>query len=559
MLRSIELFSGITIGKKEICGRFVIPSGIRCTNASTIDWYFRNIDSIGIITTKSISLNPREGYKEPIYVQYSENSYINAVGLSNPGAKAFADELAGITVPDNKFLLVSVFGKDADEFLAAAKILEPYADGFELNLSCPHAKGYGLQIGHDADLAAEIVRVLSDNIEKPLIVKLSASIPNLTDLSKRAVENGADGFTVTNTIGPSLEYVDGRPALANVFGGLSGEGIRPLGIRCVREIREAVGSDLTIIGMGGIYSSEHIRGYANAGADFFGIGSALTNQDSQTAKLFLNSLQDDLQGLGVSPFKHDAVRNMRYGKCTVIENQRLTETLHKITLSRWDGWDQIQDTAGRFFFLMIPGVGEKPFAVLSLAERSFIIKNVGYFTNALTNLSAGDEVFIRGPYGKALPEFCGRTIYFVAGGTGISPVYEIACKYSLKNDVRFFLGGQTAGDIFDVEKFEMLGDVLISTDDGSRGHKGYVTELLCGFDFSSDKNPVFINCGPKAMLENCCEIERSIAKLHDIIVSIEYYTSCGVGICGKCCTETGLLSCVDGPFLCVEDALKIKA
>src|SRR5947208_14504012 len=99
-----ELNEPFRFGGKTVEGRLVIPSGIRCTRASTIEWCFLNVPSVGVVTTKSISLKPRPGYHEPIYARYARDCYINAVGLSNPGAEQFRRELQQIEVPDNKFL-----------------------------------------------------------------------------------------------------------------------------------------------------------------------------------------------------------------------------------------------------------------------------------------------------------------------------------------------------------------------------------------------------------------------------------------------------------------------
>jgi dihydroorotate dehydrogenase subfamily 1 len=636
-----EYFKGIPIGGKRIDGRFVIPSGIRCTNAKTIEYYFNFIDSIGIITTKSISLLPRAGYKEPLYAKYFDNSYINAVGLANPGAEKFADELSKIKVPSNKFILVSIFGQNAEEFLEAARVLERYADGFELNMSCPHAKGYGIQIGHDINLVAGITKQVSEAVSLPVFVKLSATITDLSNTALIAVQNGAAGITTTNTIGPSIEFLSGKPVLSNVVGGLSGEGIRPLGLRSVYEVRQIIGPEAIIIGMGGISNGEDIKNYSSAGADFFGIGSALTNLTTQEAQLYLNTLEEGLiskphedekseDKLSAKPHEvvktegelsakpHEVMKseeelsakankvqkseeevtvqahetkkleaeliagpqetkkdellatphfirqtakqndNMDYKRCFVKSNLALTKELHKISMSEWEDCEDIEDTAGQFFFIMLPEIGEKPFAVFSLEERAFIVKNVGNFTEKLTGLNVGDEVFIRGPYGKKLPEYSGYSINFVAGGSGLSPLYEIARNYSKYNKITFFLGGKTAGDIFDQDKYDRLGETNIATEDGSIGLKGYVTEILKNYNFDSSEKQLFINCGPEQMIQKCYEIQRNIAPERDIIVSIEYYTSCGVGICGKCSTESGLLSCVDGPFFHINEALQIK-
>jgi len=512
------------------------------------------------VTTKSINLEGKEGYKEPLYARVGHNSYLNAVGLENAGAKVFKEELSGIQIPENKFLLISIFGGDVHSFFKTAQILAPYADGFELNMSCPHAKGYGLQIGNDIELVSQITKEIAENFDIPVFVKLSASIPDYASIAGAVIENGAAGITVTNAIGPNIDYVSGMPILSNVVGGLSGESIRPIGLMALRNIRKVIGKGPIVIGMGGVFNSEHVESYYAAGADFFGVGSALTNLNTAKTKAYFNHLQADLIGQRESrSFKLDPVDNMRYQKCLIEENTALTDVLHKIKISRWNDYEKKSDIAGKFYFLMIPGIGEKPFALFSYDNREFIIKNVGYFTNILTKRSAGEPVFLRGPYGNDILDFENAHINFVAGGTGISPVYEIAKKYSRANNhIRFFLGGKIAGDIFDSEQFEKLGEVHIATEDGSIGTNGNVAELLKKHQFSHQDEQIFINVGPKAMITTCCEFEKDITDEKNIWVSIEYHTSCGVGICGKCATEKGTISCVDGPFLRVTDALKVQ-
>jgi len=554
-LHTPGFYDGIAVGKKKIQGRFVIPSGVRCARASAIERTF-GVESVGMITTKSISLEPKQGYKEPLYVKYAENSYLNAVGLENPGARVFAEELAKITVPANKFLLVSIFGRDVDDFRQTAELLAPYADGFELNMSCPHAKGYGLSIGNDLPLLTRITKEIAGCVDVPVFVKLSAAIPDVAGVAAAAIENGAAGITVTNSIGPTIEYVDGAPVLANVVGGMSGEAIRPMGLKALRDIRQAVGPAPLVIGMGGIYTAAHIESFRVAGADFFGIGSALTNLNTRETERYLDGLQKDLEG-GGGDCAPPPVENMAYRKCFVEKNEALTSALHKITVSAWEGYEADRDVAGKFFFLLLPGVGEKPFALYSHRDREFIVKNVGFFTSALANLGAGDALYVRGPYGKGVWDIPGGTVNFVAGGTGLSPVYEIAKKYAGACKIRFFLGGKEKGDLFDLERFAALGEVHTATEDGSVGAKGYVTGLLEAYDFGGDGAQLFINVGPKPMIEKCYAIEKGIVGEENIKVSIEYHTSCGVGICGKCATESGFISCVDGPFLGVAEAMKL--
>lgn len=553
-----SFYEKIRLGKKEIEGRFVIPSGIRCANPKVIEKYF-GIESIGIITTKSVSIKPKEGYKEPLFVKYGENSYINAVGLSNPGAVEFKKELSKITVPQNKFLLVSIFGKDEEEFFEAAKMLYDYADGFELNMSCPHSKGYGLQVGNDSALVGRVTKKIAENFDIPVFVKLSATVPNVAKVAKIAIENGAAGITAVNTMGPSIEYISEMPVLSNREGGMSGEAIRPMGLKAVIDIRKEIGNNPIVIGMGGIFNKKDVDSYNMAGADFFGIGTALTNLDTEEMKEYLNTMRWDLiRQRAEETYSLKPINNMEYRKCSIESKVLLKENLYKIKLSKWKGYEKHEDTAGKFYFIMIAEIGEKPFAMFSYDTREIIVKRVGTFTKEFTKLKIGDVVYIRGPYGKDIIPYDGVTINLVGGGTGISPTYEIAKKYKETNKIRFFFGGQEEEDIFDREYFEKLGEVNVATENGSLGFEGNVSELIQRYTFPEDERQVFINVGPRAMIESVYKNEKDIVDEKDIWVSIEYQTSCGVGICGKCATETGYLSCVDGPFLRVEDALEIK-
>ena len=544
-----DFYERIPLGKKMIDGRFVIPSGVRCASPKVIERYFE-AESVGIITTKSISIHPKEGYKEPIFVKYGEQSYINAVGLANPGAIAFKEELKKITVPENKFLLVSVFGKDESEFLAAAKELEDYADGFELNMSCPHSSGYGLQVGNDSELVGRITKAMASSFDVPIFVKLSATMPKILETAVIALENGATGITATNTLGPSMEYISEMPVLFNREGGMSGSAIRPMGLKAVMDLRRTIGNDPIIIGLGGIFGKNDVDSYNMAGADFFGIGSALTGLTTEQAIEFLDTMRWDLiRNREKDTFERPAVNNMDYYKCIIESKQKIKEDLYKISVSPWRNYQQCKNTAGKFYFIMIGEMGEKPFALLSYEKREFVIRKIGPFTKELCKLKVGDTVFIRGPYGKDIPDYHGKIINLIGGGTGISPTYEIAKKYSKDNKIRFFFGGKEQEDIFELQRFEQLGEVIVATEDGSIGVKGTVLNALEEYQFTDEEELVFINVGPRAMIESVYQYEKKHADKDNIWISIEYQTSCGVGICGKCATEEGKLSCVDGPFM----------
>ncbi len=552
----LDLHQPFRLGKKTVQGRFVIPSGIRCTHASTIVRCFLEVPAIGVITTKSISAQPRQGYREPLYARYAPGCYINAVGLANPGAAAYLAEFDGMTIPENKFLLVSIFGSDAASFLEAARTLRPIADGFELNMSCPHAKGYGAQVGQDMELMRAIVAEVVREVDVPVFVKFAATFPDVEASSREALAAGAAGLTLTNTIGPAVVPVGGAPILHNKFGGLSGDGIRPLGLRAVEQARRAAGPEPVIIGMGGISSPDDVRAYAKAGADLFGVGSAATGLDSSQFAEYFAQLDKDAsspEAPRIYARGCDSTLPMTYTRTRIAARYDYDATLFKFTLEDLPQPWQDGEMAGKFVFLCVPGVGEKPFAVFSCSEKSVVIRAVGEFTRHLAGMSVGDEIFVRGPYGKSLPAFEKATLVFAGGGTGIASLLEIAQQMSASNEEYFVLGARTRAHLCDIDKFENLGPVLMATDDGSQGFRGFVPDLLhdvvAALPAVRRERLAFINCGPEPMVRKCFEIERELVGEDRIIGSIEYMTSCGVGICGKCASPSGALTCVDGPFL----------
>jgi dihydroorotate dehydrogenase (NAD+) catalytic subunit len=544
----------IAFGGKRIRGRFVIPSGIRCTRASTIEWCFANVDSVGMVTTKSISLRPRAGYVEPIYARYARDSYINAVGLSNPGAEQFCRELERIHVPKDKFLLVSIFGGNVRDFVETALALRPVADGFELNMSCPHAEGYGVEIGQKRELVAEITAAVAEATRLPVIVKLSAVVGDVGLTAKDAVAAGAAGITVTNTIGPATVNVGDTPVLSNRVGGLSGVGIRPLGLRAVRRVRDAIGPEPLLIGMGGISTAEDAREFHAAGANLFGVGSALTGMDSSAMRSYFSQLARGLSSPALdSQCEPLPEIPMGYFPARLVRRDFFHPGLFKLVLDRLPIEGIEGELGGKYFFLFIPGVGEKPFAIFSAEEKSVVVKAVGRFTKHLAEVAPGSMIYLRGPYGKPFPRFQNRAVVLVGGGTGIASLLEIGKLLRKGNHLHFLFGGRTRDDLFDLDQFSALGAVKVATNDGSAGHKGFVSDLLSqwmGEDSArGGGKPLYVLCGPEPMVEACFKLLEGKVDPDEVWAAIEYPTSCGVGVCGKCASPSGLLTCIDGPFL----------
>jgi dihydroorotate dehydrogenase subfamily 1 len=235
---------------KTLSGPFTIPSGIVTTAPSIIQYFLDEVPQLGIITTKSIGLAPRAGNREPVYSQYAPGCFVNAVGLTNPGAEAALAGLEALEVPEDRFLLTSIFGGSVEEFVRVAELLAPVSDGLELNLSCPHASGYGMAMGQDPELVREIVAAVKRAVDIPVIPKLTPNTPDIGAIARAAEEAGADGFCAINTVGPGYTLAHGEPVLSNGMGGMSGKGVLPIALKCIRDIRAV--SALPIIGCGGL-------------------------------------------------------------------------------------------------------------------------------------------------------------------------------------------------------------------------------------------------------------------------------------------------------------------
>ena len=208
----------------------------------------------GAVVTKSMGLEPQSGYANPTVVQTS-CGLLNAMGLPNPGVSHFKDEmqkLQNLRVP----IIFSIYGFSPEDFVQVARIaVENGASAIELNVSCPHVKKAGAQLGSDASLLFEIVREVKKHVKKPVIVKLTPNVTDITTIALAAEKAGADAITTTNTVKAiAIDIETSRPILANKFGGLSGPAIKPIALRCTYDVYNCV--KIPIIGCGGICCSD---------------------------------------------------------------------------------------------------------------------------------------------------------------------------------------------------------------------------------------------------------------------------------------------------------------
>lgn len=529
---------------KTISGRFAIPSGVIATNAKTLERVAREIPQLGILTTKSIGLRPREGHREPIFTQYAPGCFMNAVGLTNPGADGFARQLEQIALPPERFLLISIFGGTVDEFVQVAQRLAPYADGLELNLSCPNAQGYGMSMGQDAAIVHKVVKAVKQAVAVPVIPKLTPNAPDIGVIARAAADAGADAICAINTVGPGYFTVDGQPVLTNVYGGMSGKGILPLGLKCVKQIAAAVNAP--IIGGGGISSAADARAYADAGAAMFSVGTALTGLSTPELRAYFAALErdfDEKTTLAPALLKTPDVSFTPY---QLRENRRLAPDLSLLVFDR-----DLAILPGQFIFAWLPGVGEKPFSVLDDAPLTLSIQRRGCFTEKLCDLPAGSTVYVRGPYGAPVTLPPHRKPVLVCGGCGMAAVYHIA---KTAPGAELFIGARDAQHLFYLEHARSVAEVHVSTEDGSAGQRGLVTDLLQARlrQGQFGENTAFFNCGPSRMIERTTAIEAACVAPEFIYNSIDYVTKCGVGVCGSCAAPDGRRLCVDGPFFAAD-------
>jgi len=541
-----------------ITSPFTIASGTVTTVPSVIARIAREVPEIGFLTTKTLSLEPRQGYREPVLHEYYPGCFVNAVGLANPGARKFLEAMQPLLpLHGNKPLVVSIMGRDPQEFLECALILDPIADAFELNLSCPHVKGAGQSVGSDPEAVRAVLRLLGMHLSKPIVAKLSPNLGDIPGMARLCESEGAAGLCLINTVGPGMAVDgDGNPILSNVVGGLSGSGILPVGLKAVREAAQAV--TIPIIAAGGIQSAEDVRAYRKAGASFFSIGSALAALDTPQIGKFFAGLAGALETTPAEPASPRCLASearTNYSKTEVVENTRIGDDMFRLVLKRGPRCDP-----GAFFFLRLPGVGEKPFSPAWDTEPVYLVRKVGPFTAALEALEPGQAIFMRGPYGRGFPEPPDDApVILVAGGTGVAPVMMAARRWQ-RSMTKNFLG-------FSAPVAEPFRDELCSVIPGCHivvdppGSVGEAVRALAQ-DMTADPQPyresfAFV-CGPGPMMTAAVELLSWLVPKERIFVAREDIMRCGIGLCGSCGTSSGLRSCVDGPVMPAFPRSRVK-
>lgn len=235
-----------------------------------------DLERLGGLVTKAVSRAPRRGNAPPRVAEFP-GGMLNAVGLANPGLdRAVAEELPWLAAHVRRpRVLVNVVGFAVEEYAQVVEGLEavPGVVGYELNLSCPNTSAGGIEFGSDAASVAAIVGACRARTRRALVAKLSPALPDIPAIAAAAVEAGADGITVVNTMPGYMEHRDGAPRLGNGFGGVSGPALLAVGTLAVRKVKARL-PEVPVIGVGGVRSAADVRQYLHAGASLVAIGTA---------------------------------------------------------------------------------------------------------------------------------------------------------------------------------------------------------------------------------------------------------------------------------------------
>lgn len=237
-----------------------------------------DIDTLGGLVTKAVSVEPRKGNAAPRVAEF-DGGMINAVGLANPGmAEVDREQLPWLAQRVKRArVIVNVVGNSVDDFAAVIDTLDHHdvISAYELNVSCPNVKAGGLEFGADCTALAALVARARASTKRPLFVKLSPTLPKVGETASVAVNAGADGITVINTIPGLVIDVDRRaPKIGFGSGGVSGPGLLPVGVLATWRVRNAIAPTIPIIGVGGVDSANAVLQYILAGASLVAIGTA---------------------------------------------------------------------------------------------------------------------------------------------------------------------------------------------------------------------------------------------------------------------------------------------
>lgn len=248
-----------------------------------------DVSKLGALVTKGLTLDPCPG-NEPPRICETPAGLLNAIGLQNPGVESFIDDILPQMLDFGIPVIANIAGRTKEEFIALAeRLTDTGVAGLEMNISCPNVKAGGMALGTVPEAAAEIVEAVVQSTDLPVIVKLTPNVTDIVGLARAVADAGAHALSLINTLlGMAIDVEARKPVLGNVTGGLSGPAIRPVAVRAVWAVSQAV--DLPIIGMGGICTGRDALEFILAGASAVAVGSAFFHDPLAAVKII-----EDLQ------------------------------------------------------------------------------------------------------------------------------------------------------------------------------------------------------------------------------------------------------------------------
>ena len=264
-----------------------------------------DVDKLGAIVTKSITLYPREGNPPPRIVE-TASGMINSIGLANIGVDKYIKEMIPIYDNVSTKIIMNIAGTDINEYVEIIEKVESVSSsivGYEINISCPNVKKGGMEFGVDAAMTEELTEELRKRTNRLLIMKLSPNVSDIVSIGMSAQEAGADAVSAINTVvGMSIDSNSGKSNIYTTYGGLSGPAIKPVGLAAVHKLFQKL--SIPIVGIGGIVSSNDVIEYVLAGSSAVQIGTA-NYRNPGTGENIVDQLNQE-----ISDSKWESVKEM---------------------------------------------------------------------------------------------------------------------------------------------------------------------------------------------------------------------------------------------------------
>ncbi|MBQ2764686.1 MAG: dihydroorotate dehydrogenase [Firmicutes bacterium] len=273
----------VNIGGLEMKNPVTTASGTFGSGLEMVEYV--DLSRLGAVTIKGTTLEPRPGNPQPRIAE-TPSGMLNSIGLENPGVEVICRDVLPKVAEYKSPIIVNIAGREIEDYGKVAAILEKDDNcaAIEVNVSCPNVKNGGMALGTNPDLIYETTKLVKENTTKPVIIKLSPNVTNIVEMAQAAERGGADALTLINCLlGTAIDIKTRKPIIANVVAGLSGPAIKPVALRMVYQVSQAV--NLPIIGLGGIICWEDAVEFLLAGATGVSVGTGNFVDPSLTMKV----------------------------------------------------------------------------------------------------------------------------------------------------------------------------------------------------------------------------------------------------------------------------------